>query len=154
MNRKPFRSRWSRDANILARVVTGVLPTPDGLLERQQAQERDVLEAFEQGTATPRHFQVIADVLNVAETMAYAGIGRDEVLPVCETSQELLLAAKERHDQTGKLTVSDMGAKVLRDLVEYHHLQRTAVDWQTYAKMVERTGQLIRSAHPRHKELV
>lgn len=153
MKRK-FVSRWSRDTNILARVVTGVLPTPEGLLERQRMVELQAIEAFAKGYATPDDFRVVADMLNVAETMCYAGIGRDEVLPVCETCQEQLIAAKERHDQGKTLGLSALGLKAIRDLAEYHHLQRTAIDWQTYAKMIERTGNLIRSAHPRNKELV
>lgn len=153
MKRRPFRSKWQRDTNLLARVVTGVLPTPEGLLERQRMVELQAIEAFAKGYATPDDFRVMCDVLNVAETMCYAGIGRDEVLPVCETCQEQLIAAKERHDAGKTLGLSAMGLKVLRDLAEYHHLQRTAVDWQTYEKMILKTANRIRSAHPDVKEL-
>ena len=151
--KKPFRSKWSRDANILARVVTGVLPTPEGLLERQRMVELQAIEAFAKGYATPDDFRVCADMLNVAETMAFNGIGRDEVTPVCETCQEQPIAAKDRHDQGKTLGLSAMGLKVLRDLAEYHDLQRTSVDWATYERMIVKTANRIRSAHPDVKEL-
>lgn len=152
MKRK-FVSRWSRDANILARVVTGVLPTPEGLLERQRMTELQAIEAFAKGYATPDDFRVMCDVLNVAETMALSGIGREEVLPVCEIAQDEMIASKYRYEAHGSLTPTSRGLKAMRDLYDYHELQRTSVDWQTYEKMIIKTANRIRSAHPDVKEL-
>lgn len=152
MKRRPFQSRWSRDANLLARVVTGVLPTPEGLLERQRMAEYQALEAFAKGRATPDDFRTLADVLNVAETFARNGVG-PEVLETIEQAQRELISAKGNFDTYGKLHVNPAGMVFLRDLLEYAELQRTAVDWQTYAKMIEKTHNRIRSAHPDVKEL-
>jgi len=153
MKRRPFRSRWQRDTNILARVVTGVLPTPEGLLERQRMTELQAIEAFAKGYATPDDFRVMADVLNVAETMALSGIGKEEVLPVCAAVQCELIAAKERHDRTGSLTLTAAGLKGLRDLWAFHDIQRQSIDWASYERAIVKTGNKIRSAHPSTKEL-
>lgn len=152
MKRRPFQSRWARDANLLARVVTGVLPTPEGLLERQRLTELSAIECFAKGVATPDDFRVVADMLNVAETFAKSGVG-PEVLPACHCAEGELLAAKGRHDAGRGLALTSAGLKALRDLYEYHELQRTAVDWQTYAKTIEKTHRRILSEHPDVKVL-
>lgn len=150
---KPFRPKWSKDCNLLARVVTGVLPTPEGLLERQRLTELSAIESFAKGVATPDDFRVMCDVLNVAETMALSGIGKDEVLPVCAAVQDELIAAKERHDRTGSLALTAAGLNSLRDLYAFHDLQRTSVDWSGYERAIVKTVNKIRSAHPTTKEL-
>jgi len=150
--KKKFVSRWSRDTNILARVVTGVLPTPEGLLERQRMVELQAIEAFAKGYATPDDFRVMCDVLNVAETMATSGIG-PEVLMACYNVEESLLAVKERFDSSGSMTLTSASLKALRTLYEYHDLQRTSVDWATYERMIVKTANRIRAAHPDVKEL-
>lgn len=151
MKRK-FRPKWSRDCNLLARVVTGVLPTPEGLLERQRMTELQAIEAFAKGYATPDDFRVMADVLNVAETFALSGVG-PEVLKVCECAQRELIAAKERFDRIGKLGLTAAGLNWLRELYAYADLQRTSVDWATYERIIVKTANRIRSAHPDVKEL-
>lgn len=152
MKRRPFQSRWSRDANLLARVVTGVLPTPESLLERQRLTELSAIDCFARGAAEPEDFRVVCDILNVAETFASMGIG-PEVMVTVITAQRELIAAKARHDKTGSLTLTAVGLRALRDLYEYHDLQRTAVDWQTYEKAITKTMNRIRSEHPDVKVL-
>lgn len=150
--KKRFRPKWSKDCNLLARVVTGVLPTPEGLLERQRLTELSAIECFAKGVATQHDFQTVADMLNIAETFVSVGVG-PEVLPVIQSTQDALIAAKERHDNGGSLSLTAAGLQSLRDLYEYHDLQRTSVDWQQYAKTIEKTHRRILSEHPDVKVL-
>ena len=93
---------------------------------------------------TPHDWRWIADVLNIAETMAKHGIG-PEVLPYCENAQKALLEAKERYDKTGKMGLSGPGIKTIKELWEYHDLQRTSVARSEYERMIKKTANNIRS---------
>jgi hypothetical protein len=152
MTRKPRRARWAANPNAMTSVITGVLPTPENLLERQRMTELQAIEAFAKGHATPDDFRALCDVLNVAETFARYGIG-PEVMPVCETVQEVLLLCKAEFDESGAMSVHDDELEALRTLYALHDLQRQCVDWAGYAKMIEKTANRIRSAHPDVKEL-
>ena len=76
--------------------------------------------------------------------MAKHGIGL-EVLPYCENAQKALLEAKERYDKTGKMGLSGPGIKTIKELWEYHDLQRTSVARSEYERMIKKTANNIRS---------
>lgn len=151
--KKRFVSRWSRDTNILARVVTGVKATPDSLLERQRMTELLSIDSFARGSATLNDFRTLCDMLNVAETFAKTGVGH-EVLSVCANAQAILERCKVQWEDEGRMQFSEEERKAIHDLYEYHHVQRTSVDWQQYEKTITKTANRIRSAHPDVKELV
>lgn len=127
--------------------ISGASLIPDKLLDPLRLRELSAIEAFAKGVALPHDFRDICDLLNVAETMGQAGIG-PEVLPTCEAVQRELLAAKDRYEMCGRLTLSGVGLKALRDLYDYHDLQRTSVSRSTYERMIKKTGDRIRSASP------
>jgi hypothetical protein len=91
-------------------------------------------------------------MLNLAQTLGETGVG-PEVLPVCESVEAELLAAKERHDQTGRLGITGAGLRALRDLYEFHDLQRTSINRSQYEQAILRTRNKIRGAHPDVKVL-
>lgn len=152
MKRRPFRSKWQRDTKLIDRVISGVRPTPDELLEKQRMIELQSIDAFSRGEATVNDFRVMCDMLNVAETFAKTGVGH-EVLEVCEYVQSVLELCKAEYEEQGCMTVDEFELNGLRDLYEYHHIQRTSVDWQQYEKTIVRTGNQIRSQHPDVKVL-
>ena len=153
MTRKPRRARWAANPHSLTATVTGVLPTPENLLERQRMTELQAIEAFAKGYATPDDFRVLCDVLNVAETFARYGIG-PEVLQTCEEVQDILLLCKEQFDDGEAITVHPSELEALRTLYALHDLQRQCVDWAWYCRLIEKTANRIRSAHPDVRELV
>lgn len=122
-------------------------------LDKLRMRELSAIESFRAGTGTPADFRDIADMLNLAQTMGEMGIG-PEVLPVCEAVQDFLMSAKEQHDAAGMMTVSTADLKDLRDLFEFHDLQRTSVDRSAYERAIQKTRNRIRSAHPDVKELI
>lgn len=86
-------------------------------------------------------------MLNVAETMARGGVG-PEVLPACEAVTHALERAHDLHEQGRAMVLNAQQIKALRELYEWHDLQRTSLTRQQYADWIERTANRIRSAHP------
>lgn len=153
MTRKACRRRHYALMNPIDLAISGATITSEADLDKLRLRELSAIESFTSGTGTPDEFRDIADMLNLAETMALSGIG-PEVLPACERAQRELLASKDRHDRTGVLGMGKSGLKALRDLFEWHDLQRTSIDRRTYEVAIKKTVDRIRGAHPDVKVLV
>lgn len=147
MSRKRcIRKHWAK-VDPIALAIAGATIASAQDLDRLRMRELSAIESFSKGTGTPNEFRDICDLLNLAQTMGEQGIG-PEVLPVCEAVESQLLKAKDQFDAQGRMTLTAPGLKALRDLYEFHDLQRTAVDRSTYERAIEKTRNKIRSAHP------
>jgi hypothetical protein len=152
MSRKRcIRKVWPK-VNTIALAISGASITTEADLDKLRLRELSAIESFSKGCATPFDFRDLCDMLNLAQTLGETGVG-PEVLPVCEAVEAELLAAKERHDQTGRLGITGEGLRALRDLYAYHDLQRTSIDRSQYERAISRTRNKIRGAHPSLKVL-
>ncbi|MEJ7932563.1 hypothetical protein WG922_21515 [Ramlibacter sp. AN1015] len=138
--------------NPILHALQGAAITDVAALNKLRVREVRALEAFQFGRADLRDWQDLVDMLNIAETMARGGIG-PEVLPVCEQAQEALLQAGERQRAGKRMGVDGPGLVALRELAEYHDLQRTSVSRAEYERAITRTSNRIRGAAPEVKVL-
>jgi len=143
MRKSCKRKVWSTSIN-LAHAIAGAAVADNAALDKLRLCELSAIDAMTKGMGTPHDWRWIADVLNIAETMAKHGIG-PEVLPYCEDAQKALLEAKERFDKTGKMGLSGTGIKAIKELWEYHDLQRTSVARSEYERMIQKTMNHVRS---------
>ena len=144
MRKKCKRKVWSTSINPLAHAIAGAAVADNAALDKLRLCELSAIDAMTKGMGTPHDWRWLADVLNIAETMAKHGIG-PEVLPYCEDAQKALLEAKERFDKTGKMGLSGAGIKAIKELWEYHDLQRTSVARSEYERMIQKTINHVRS---------
>jgi hypothetical protein len=144
VRKKCRRKVWSTSINAVAHAIAGAAVADNSSLDKLRLCELAAIDAMTKGMGTPHDWRWIADVLNIAETMAKHGIG-PEVLPYCESAQKALLEAKERYDKTGKMGLSGVGIKAVKELWEFHDLQRTSIARSEYEKMIQKTINNIRS---------
>lgn len=137
----------------ISHAMQGAAITPDNLLDQLRIKEMAALEAFTSGQAGVADWKAIADLLNIAETIASQGIGI-EVLEVCDKVQAGLDEARERHNKTRRMGLSGPAIQAIRDLMEYHQLQRTSISRAEYERYIRLTGNRIRSKHPSLKVTV
>ncbi len=147
MTRKHCRRKVYPLSNPIRVAMEGAAITPDNLLDQLRLQELSAIDSFTRGRATKADWMAIADLCNIAETMARDGIG-PEVLEPCDAAQAALGAAHQRLQTHGKLGMSGPELVAIREIAEYHHLQRTAVARSVYETAIKKTGDRIRSAHP------
>jgi hypothetical protein len=130
--------------NSLAHGISGAAISDGAALDKLRLCELSAIDAMVTGKATTEDWRWIADVINIAETMARNGIG-PEVLPYCQQAQESLLAAAKRYEQTKRMGLDGLGIKAVKELWGYHDLQRTSVARSVYEKMIQKTANTIRS---------
>ena len=147
MSRKHCRRKHYPLVNPVDCAIAGAAITDTARLDKLRMLELSALEAFRTGRATPDDWRALADCVNVAETMALEGIG-PEVIEPCRQASEALGIAHLRYKQRGKLGLSGIELQALRELHEFHDLQRTSISRSEYERAIKKTGDRIRSAHP------
>jgi len=139
MTRKRCKRKvWPTNINPIAHAIAGAAIPDSGALDKLRLCELSAIDNMVNGRATTEDWRWLADVVNIAETMGKAGIG-PEVLPYCEASQQALLEAAERYQKTGKMGLSGVGLTSIKEMWEYHDLQRTSVARSEYEKMIRKT---------------
>lgn len=109
--------------------------------------ELAAIEAFVRGKATVQEWHDINSMLSVTETMAKDGFG-PEALPTCQSAQGHLIDAARRFEATGKMGLTGPGIQAMRDLYEYHDLQRSSVCLRVYENFIQKAIDRIRSNSP------
>jgi len=130
--------------NSLAHAIAGAAVADNKSLDKLRLSELSAIDAMTKGMGTTEDWRWLADVCNIAETMGKAGIG-PEVLTYCDEAQKALLEAADRYQKTGKMGLSGVGISKIKDLWEYHDLQRTSIARSEYERMIQKTANYIRS---------
>lgn len=144
MRKRCKRKVWSTDINPIAHAICGACVTDSGSLNELRVGELRSLEAMKSGEAGVQEWQILVDMMNIAEMMGRNGIG-PEVLDHCEIATEALHRAAKRYEATKKMGLSGEGLRALGDIMEYHDLQRTSVSRSKYEKMIQKTTNYIKS---------
>jgi hypothetical protein len=148
MSRKKCRRKvWTLDegSSPVSIAISGACVIDDKRLAMLRAAEREALEAFRYGRATWKDWGCITALVQAARVLVEQGVG-PEVLPSVEAVERFLEAAQARHQATGRLGATGPDLQAVRDLFEYHDLQRTSVDLATYQRAVEKAINRARNA--------
>jgi len=148
--RKQTRRKIWKLIDPVRHAILGAGITQDHLLDKLRLTELAALDAMTKGLGTVQDWQELVDMMNISECMAMEGIG-PEVLPYCKQAQNALERAALRYQETYRMGLCGEGIKALREVFEYHDLQRKSIPRSTYEKMIIKTKQRIQS---RAKEVV
>lgn len=143
MRKRTIRKIWSL-VNPIAHAIEGAAMPQGSRLDTLRTRELTSIEAFRTGAATLQEWSDIVAMLNLAEVMAKDGIG-PEVLEVCDKVQECMLEAAKRHKATGRMGLTGEGLQAVRELYEFHDLQRTSISLSEYSRLIKKTADKSRN---------
>jgi hypothetical protein len=146
MRKRCIRKHYTL-VNTIANAIEGAAIIDTERLDKLRMIELQSLEAFRTGAASRQDWNDLADMCNVCETMARAGIG-PEALEPCLQAQDALGEARRRHLELGRIATTGPELQALRTTWEFHDLQRSSVSRAQYQRAVDDTRNRIRSAHP------
>jgi hypothetical protein len=144
MRKQTRRKIWNTGVNSVMHAIAGAAITDKESLDFLRNKEDASLAAFRNGTATIADWNNINTVVQLAESMADAGIG-PEVMVHVRIAEMHLLDAHDRYQRIGKLGATGLGLQSFQDIIEYHELQRTSVARSVYEKHIKRVTDMIRS---------
>lgn len=142
--RKRVRRKHYALINPIAHAIAGASITDQESLDKLRLVELAALDAMTRGQGGVEEWRTLVDMMNVSEVMGMNGIG-PEVLPHVEIAQAELHRAAKRYEETKKMGLSGVGIKALREIHEYHDLQRTSICRAEYERMIDKTRNRIRS---------
>jgi len=148
MKKRCKRRVWSTQINPIAHAIAGACVADISSLNQLRLGEVRSLEAMKTGEAGVQEWQILVDMMNIAEMMGRNGIG-PEVLDHCEVANEALYRAAKRYEATKRMGLTGEGLKALADIMEYHDLQRTSVSRSKYEQMIEKTTNYLKG-HGKH----
>ena len=144
MRKKCRRKIWSTKIDPIAHAIAGAAITDEQSLNKLRLGELNAIDSIVRGEGTVTHWQLLVDCMNIAETMGLNGIG-PEVLPCCEVAQQALYDAAKRYEKIKRIGLSGAGIQAIKDVIEYHDLQRSSVSRSVYETMIEKTRNKLRS---------
>lgn len=153
MTRKSTRRKHYQLINAVAHAIQGAGITPDTALSSLRTRELGAIDAFVRGSATLGDWSDVNAMLSLAETMARAGIGREEVLPACAEAQTHLIEAARRYEKIKKMGTTGPGLESFRELFRWHDIQRTSVSRAEYEQAIQTTVNRLKSRAPEVVEL-
>jgi len=148
--RKQTKRKFWKLIDPIRHAILGAGITQNHLLDKLRLTELASLDAMTRGLGTLQDWQELTDMMNISEVMALDGVG-PEVLPHCQQAQNELEQAALRYQSTMRMGLSGTGINALRDVFEYHDLQRRSISRSEYEKYIIKTRQRIMS---RAKEVV
>lgn len=143
MRKATKRKHWKL-IDPVRHAILGAGITEDHLLDKLRLIELAALDAMTKGLGTIQDWQELTDMMNISEVMARDGVG-PEALPVCQQAQEALEQAAKRFEKTRKMGLTGIGINALREVFEYHDLQRRSIPRSEYEKYIIKTRQRIKS---------
>lgn len=150
--RKRTRRKHYALVNPITYAIEGACVATGPALDKLRLLELAAIESFAKGRATLTEWRDMNDMLNLAETMSRHGIGV-EVLEACAKVQQVLIESAKRYQSTGKMGITGPGLQALRELYEYHDLQRTSISRAEYERMIGITTNRIKGRAPEVVEI-
>lgn len=145
--RKRCKRKVYQLMNVVSLAIEGATITPDDKLAELQKGEKAYLDALVDGTDDLSGYYGICAMLGISETMACNGIG-PEVMQACKVAEFSLIKLKNRYDRWGKWDITEGEKHAIRELMEWHHLQRTSISRGEYERFIEKATNRMKSRAP------
>ncbi len=144
MSRKACKRKVYPLVNPIGFAIAGAAITPKDILDKLRMRELTSLEALATGNGSIHEWAHMVEMMNLAEQFARQGVG-PEVLPHCAEAQNGLKAAAKNFEKIRVMRISKSTVKALREIHEYHDLQRSSVSRSEYEQVNRNAKNYIRS---------
>ena len=145
MRKRTIRKKWAL-IDPIQYAIRGACITTRAELDKLLLRELAALDALVKGHGTLADWQDINAANNLCQTMAEMGVG-PEALPTTKAVEEALIDAARRFERTRKMGLTGTGIQAIRDMLEYHDLQRQSVSRSTYENAIRLVTAHIKSGH-------
>jgi hypothetical protein len=143
MKKRCNRKHWNL-IDPIAHAIAGAGITDQASLNKLRLRELSAIESMAKGFGTIEDWRHLVDMLNICEMMALQGIG-PESLVACDIAQQSLAEAAKRYESIKRMGLSGEGIQAIREVYEYHDLQRTSISRSEYERMIQKTRNHIKA---------
>ncbi len=134
-------------ANIVQRAIGGAGLIHPGEVAAQCQRIQHALQQFSAGQQCPQHWRSLADVANMAETLAAMRLGAGpQAEAVIQQAQQALADVWRRHAQRGSWTLYPAELEALHWLLRLHQTQMAVCSYTEFEEAFQRTTRRIAQA--------
>lgn len=151
MRKRTKRKVWGL-VNPITMAIEGACVSGGEEVDTLRRGELIALERFRTGTAQEENWQILSVMTAVSALMGYEGYGV-EALPAARLTQQSLDSIEERFKRIGKWGCSGPEYQSLKDMYEYHDLQRQSVARSVYEGAINRAKGVLQDPVRRKKVL-
>lgn len=146
MTRKRTVRRVWQKVNPIVHAIAGASITTRAELDQLHVRELSALDDFTRGRASLSQWYDLANVVNLCETLAHEGVGAEALQP-CADAQNALIDAARRFQNTQRMGLSGPGITAMRDVIEFHDLQRSSISRSRYEQVIRLTAARVKSGY-------
>ena len=137
------RKHWNL-IDPVAHAIAGAAITDKQSLDKLRLLELSAIESMSKGAGTIADWQSLVDMMNICEMMATKGIG-PEALVYCNIAQNELSVSAKRYEKIKRMGLTGEGIQAVREVYDYHDLQRTSISRSEYERMIDKTRKHLQS---------
>jgi len=146
MRKRTKRKHWAL-VDTIKYAAEGAAITPRHLLDKLLMRELSSLDAFARGAASIQEWHDMAALVNNAQTLAECmGIGK-EALPDILKAEAGLVESAARFQKIKKFGLSGPSITALKEVVEWHDLQRASIPRSQYDESIRITTAHVQNGH-------
>lgn len=146
MSRKKCRRKVWPLVNPVEHAISGATVPEREKLDELLTVEIASLNAMIHGKGNMSHWQNLAALNNLTMTLVGQGVG-PEALEAAQKAEAALIDAAARFQKTGRMGFTGPAIQAIRDVIEYHDLQRSSISRSEYEKAIQLTLARIRSGY-------
>jgi hypothetical protein len=124
--------------------IEGASITDDSRLKQLSDNELKAIQDMTTGKGDLYTWQNLVDMNNLCQIMGRQGIGPECLVDTMLAEIELKAAAK-RYEKTKKMGLTALGIKSIKQVHEWHDLQRKSISRGEYERMIQLTLNKIKS---------
>ncbi len=146
MKKRCKRKVWAL-VDPIQHAIQGAAIITDDVIIGLRTRELSAIEAFRAGKAGLQEWSDLVALMNVAEHMAFRGVG-PEAKPTLHEAHGHLIDAAKRYESTKRMGLTGPGLQCMRELYEWHDLQRKSISRAEYDRHIKATVNRIKSGAP------
>lgn len=146
MSRKKCKRKVWALVNPIEFAVSGAAIAPRKDLDQLLLREIGALDAIVKGHGGLKEWQDLAALNNLTMTLAGQGVG-PEALEAAQKAEAALIDAAARFQKTARMGFTGPAIQAIRDVIEFHDLQRSSISRAEYERAIQLTLARIRSGY-------
>jgi hypothetical protein len=146
MSRKRTVRRVWALVNPIQYAMAGASITPRKDMDALLLREIAALDAITHGRGGLKEWHDLCAVNNLTQTLAQQGVG-PEALEPAHKAETALIDAAARFQRTGRMGFTGEGLQAIRDVIEWHDLQRSSIPRSQYESAIRLTVARVKSGY-------
>jgi len=139
MRKSCKRKHWNTSPGFSAvdHAINGACVIDDKLLQDVRIRELSAIQSMQDHTATEQDLYDILALHQMTVVMSENGIGKFEVMPVCNQARTAIANLIRRFEKWGKFDARESEITILRELWDWHDAQRKSIPRSKYGKYLD-----------------